>query len=317
MPRPLRIGARSSPLALAQAEHVQTAITAQHPGIPTEVVPVSGPAEHEAEECTDLTVSARAGDLERALMAGECDVALRCMKDVPGVPLTRMGTVFAAYLPRGDRRDALLNRSGLPLDRLLPGTQISTSSVRRAAFLARSHPHLAVVPIRGTVDARLAALDAGAVDALVLALSAVTSLGQWHLVAEALGVERMCPPLGAAALGLQCRADDTRTISLLAPLDDERTRREVTAERLLRHVLQSRCDAPVAGHCTTRPDGRLSLRGTVFRADGSRFLHSHQVGTDPGTLGTHVVYELLSSGARDLTTPAHIHADSSGSRLHA
>ncbi|WP_367132798.1 MULTISPECIES: hydroxymethylbilane synthase [Streptomyces] len=301
MPRPLRIGAPSSPLALAQVDQVRAAFATHHPGIRTEHVPLVAPVEREPCEGAGLLANAVTSDIEHALLGGECDVAVRCMKDVPGVPLTPMGTVFAAYLPRGDRRDALANRSGTPLDRLPPGTQIATSSVRRAAFLARSHPRLKVAPIRGTVDARLAALEAGEVSALILALSGLKSLGQWHLVAEILGVERMCPPLGAAVLGLQCRADDTKTNRLLALLDDERTRREITAERILLRVLRGRCEAPVAGHCTTRPDGRLSLRGTVFTAGGSRFLHSHQAGTDPAALGTHVGHELLSSGARDLT----------------
>ncbi|MGI5526853.1 hydroxymethylbilane synthase [Streptomyces syringium] len=315
MPRPLRIGARSSPLPLAQAEHVRAALATHHPGISTEVVPVAA-GERAAGEHPGLHAAAFSSAIEQALLAGECDVAVRSMKDVPGVPLVRVGTRFAAYLARGDRRDALVNRTGLPLGRLAPGTQISTSSVRRAALLARSHPHLKVAPIRGTVDARLAALDADVVSNLVLAASGLEHLGQRHRVAEVLGIERMCPALGAGVVGLQCRDDDTKTISLLAPLDDDRTRQEVTAERLLLHVLRGHCAAPLAGHCTTRPDGRLSLRGTVFAADGSRFLHSHQVGTDPGTLGTHVAHELLSSGARDLTAPEHVPSESSGSRLH-
>ncbi|MEU2516526.1 hydroxymethylbilane synthase [Streptomyces syringium] len=300
MPRPLRIGACSSPLSLAQAEHVRAALATHHPGIPTEVVPVTA-GEHAAGDHPGLKNAAVSSAIEQALLAGECDVAVRSMKDVPGVPLVRVGTRFAAYLPRGDRRDALVNRTGLPLDRLAPGTQIATSSVRRAAFLARGHPRLKVGPIRGPVDARLAALEADVVSNLVLAASGLEHLGQRHRVAEVLGIERMCPALGAGVVGLQCRDDDTKTLHLLAPLDDDRTRREVTAERLLLHVLQGRCDTPVAGHCTTRPDGRLSLRGTVFTPSGSRFLHSHQVGTAPGTLGTHVAHELLSSGARNLT----------------
>ncbi|MFI9311020.1 hydroxymethylbilane synthase [Streptomyces triculaminicus] len=304
MPRPLRIGARSSALSLAQASLVQAAFATHHPHIRTELVPIAAPAEREPCPDTGLKPGAVTSDIEHALLGGECDVAMRCMKDVPGVPLTPMGTVFAAYLPRGDRRDALVNRSGLTLDRLPAGTQIATSSTRRAAFLARSHPRLTVVPIRGTVDARLAALEAGAVGALILALSGLESLGQWHLVAEVLGVERMCPPLGAAALGLQCRADDTQTISLLAPLDDARTRREITAERVLLRVMQGRCEAPVAGHCTVRPDGWLSLRGTAFTADGRRFLHSHRSDGDPAALGARVAQELLNSGARDLI-PSH------------
>ncbi|MCD9145980.1 hydroxymethylbilane synthase [Streptomyces albireticuli] len=300
MPRPLRIGAPSLPLALIQVAQVQAAVATHHPGIRTEHVPLATPAQHEHHDGTGLMAGTVTSDIEHALLAGECDAAVRCMKDVPGVPLTPTGTVFAAYLPRGDRRDALVNRSGLPLDRLPPGTQIATSSVRRTALLTRSHPQLKAVPIHGTIDARLAAVESGAADASIVAFNELKNLGQWHLLAEVLGVQRMCPPLGATVLGLQCRADDTKTISRLAPLDDPRTRREITAERILLRVLRGRCETPVAGHCTTRPDGRLSLRGTAFTPDGHRTLHCHQAGTDPATLGTHVAHELLSSGARDL-----------------
>ncbi|MEV4927091.1 hypothetical protein [Streptomyces roseoverticillatus] len=137
-----------------------------------------------------------------------------------------------------------------------------------------------VESVRGNVDARLAAMEAGVVDGLIVSLCVLDRLEQRWQVAEVLGIERMCPPLGAAVVGLQCRADDARTLGHLAPLD-ERTRREITAERIVLRVLRGNCEAPVAGHCTTRPDGRLSLRGTVFAADGSRFLHSHQRAPTP------------------------------------
>ncbi|GAA0480209.1 hydroxymethylbilane synthase [Streptomyces stramineus] len=288
-------------MAQAQAEQVRAALATHHPGITTEIVL------HEPAGVTTVQKGTAVSAVEHALLKGDCDVAVRCMKDVPGVPLTPMSARFAAYLPRGDRRDALVHRAGLPLDRLPDGTRIGTSSVRRAAHLARSHPRLRVESLRGGLDARLAAMEAGVVDGLIVSVCALDRAGQRRQAAEVLGVERMCPPLGAAVVGLQCRDDDATTIGLLASLDDDRTRREVTAERVLLRVLKGRCEAPAAGHCTTRPDGRLSLRGTVFAADGSRFLHSHHIGTDPAALGTHVAHELLSSGARDLL-PAHVHA---------
>ncbi|MFI1259219.1 hypothetical protein ACH4U6_36655 [Streptomyces netropsis] len=112
MPRPLRIGARSSPLSLTQAEHVQAALTAHHPGIATGGAPGDAPAERAFSECTGLKAGVCASLLGRALIGGEGDVAVRRMNDVPGVPHTGVGTVSAAYLPRGDRRTALANRPG-------------------------------------------------------------------------------------------------------------------------------------------------------------------------------------------------------------
>ncbi|MFC4512260.1 hydroxymethylbilane synthase [Streptomyces ehimensis] len=289
----IRVGVHDGPLALARAEQVLAALEKLRPSVTLSTVPMPGPA----RTAGTSTYPSRA---EQALLDGRCDVVVRHVKDIPAVPLVRPGTVIAAYPQRGDIRDALVHPGGLPLDRLARGTTIGTTSVRRAAYLARSHPHLTVMPLLGTVDQRLKALEAGEVGALVVASHALDLLGQQHRASDWIPVERMCPPLGAAATALQCRNDDEDTIAVVGRLDDTRTRREIDAERMLRCVLQAGGHAPAAGFCITLPDGRLSLRGVLFQPDGGRFVVSHQHGTDPTDLGTTVGFDLLSSRGHHL-----------------
>jgi hydroxymethylbilane synthase len=222
------------------------------------------------------------------------------MKDVPGDRPVPAGTVFAAYLTRDDIRDALVHPAGLTLHQLPAGTRIGTSAVRRIAQLAPSWPHLKPVPIRGNANTRLAKLDAGHADALLLAVSGLQRIGHADRITQVLSVEQMCPPLGAGMLGLQCREDDTATIHAIAGLGDPNAWRQTTAERMLLHVLQGHCNSPIAGHANTEPDGRLSLHAKVFRPDGKTVLDAHEHDSDPTTLGTSVALALLRQGAREV-----------------
>ncbi|MFF4408444.1 hydroxymethylbilane synthase [Streptomyces sp. NPDC001407] len=289
----IRIGVHDAPLALAKAEQARASLEKLRPPVEVSVIPMPGPAHVSGTSTSPSPV-------EQALLDGRCDVAVRHVKDIPAVPLVRPGTVVAAYPQRGDVRDALVHPGGLPLDRLARGTTIGTTSVRRAAYLARSHPHLKVMPVLGTVDQRLKALEAGEVGALVVASHALDLLGQRYRASDWLPVERLCPPLGAAATALQCRNDDEDTVAVVGRLDDTRTRREIDAERMLRCVLLAGGHAPAAGFCITLPDGQLSLRGVLFQPDGGRFVVSHQRGTDPMDLGTAVGFDLLSSRGHHL-----------------
>ncbi|MGV9270554.1 hydroxymethylbilane synthase [Kitasatospora sp. NPDC003701] len=226
--RTIRIGARASAMSLVQVARVRADLAALHADLDTELVFLVAAGDRGPGEQAELhDRGAFTGDIEEALLSGVCDLAVHCMKDVSGDPLVTPGTVFAAYPERADIRDALIHPGGLTLDHLPPATRVGTSAVRRVAQLTRSHPHLELVPIRGTANLRLAALDAGKVDALVLAASGLARIGEEHRISEVLTVEQMCPPLGAAVLGLQCREDDTDLINLLAPLGDRATTREI------------------------------------------------------------------------------------------
>jgi hydroxymethylbilane synthase len=212
------------------------------------------------------------------------------------------GTVFAAFLKRDDIRDALVHPAGLTLDELPAGTRIGTSSVRRIAQLAISHPQLVCVPMRGNDNRRLEKLEAGEADALLLAASGLERIGEAGRITEILPVETMCPPIGAGVLALQCREDDTATIDTVSALGDTDAWREITAERMLLHVLQGHCNSPIAGYARAERDGRLSLRARVFTPDGKTVLDAHEWAgpLDPATLGTSVAVALLRQGARDL-----------------
>ncbi|GGO83816.1 hydroxymethylbilane synthase [Wenjunlia tyrosinilytica] len=299
----IRIVSRSSPMALAQVERVRTELVALRPGIRTEVVPVTTSGDRWMGDLSKLGgKGAFTKEVDAALLAGEADLAVHCIKDVPADRPLPQGTVFAAFLKRDDIRDALVHPEGLGLDDLPAGTRIGTSSVRRVAQLAISHPHLECVPMRGNANRRLDKLEAGDADALLLAVSGLERIEQTHRISEILSVETMCPPIGAGVLGLQCREDDTATIDAVAGLGDTNTWREVTAERMFLHVLQGHCNSPIAGYAKAERDGRLSLRARVFTPDGKTVLDAHEWAgpLDPATLGTSVAVALLRQGAREL-----------------
>ncbi|GAA1398730.1 hydroxymethylbilane synthase [Kitasatospora putterlickiae] len=299
----IRIVSRSSPMALAQVERVRAELAALRPGLRTEVVPVTTSGDRWMGDLARLGgKGAFTKEVDAALLAGEADLAVHCLKDVPADRPLPAGTVFAAYLRRDDIRDALVHPGGLTLDELPPGTRIGTSSVRRRAQLAASHPHLECVPMRGNANSRLAKLAAGEADALLLALSGLERIGETARIGEVLSLDTMCPPIGAGILALQCRAEDTATIDAVTGLGDHATWREASAERMFLHVLQGHCNSPIAGYARAGADGRLSLRGRVFTPDGKRVLDAHEWAgaLSPEDLGTATALALKRQGASEL-----------------
>jgi hydroxymethylbilane synthase len=227
---------------------------------------------------------------------------VHCVKDVPADRPLPAGTTFAAFLKRDDIRDALVDPGGRTLAQLPPGTRIGTSSVRRAAQLAASHPELRCVPFRGNANRRLERLAAGEADALLLAAAGLARIGRSEVITEVLPPEVMMPPIGAGILALQCRQDDAALTDLLSGLGDPDTHREATAERTFLHVLQGHCNSPIAGYARAGRGGELSLRACVFSPDGKTVLQAHEWAgrLDPATLGTSVAVALLRQGAREL-----------------
>jgi len=304
-PQLIRIGARSSPMSLAQVERVRAELAAAHPGTATEVVPFTTSGDRWSGALVELGgKGAFTREIDEALLAGEVDLAVHCVKDVPGDRPVPAGTVFAAYLKRDDLRDALVLPSGAPagltLGQLPPGTRVGTSSVRRVAQLAQRHPQLEPVPFRGNANSRLAKLDAGQADALLLAVSGLERIGRADRISQVLGVEEMMPAVGSGTLVLQCRAEDQATVGAVQALNDPETYRQTTAERMLLHVLQGHCNSPIAAFATTEFDGRLSLRARVFSPDGKTVLDAHEWDRNAHALGTSVAATLLRQGAHEV-----------------
>jgi hydroxymethylbilane synthase len=309
--RVVRIGTRSSPMALAQAERVVGLLHLSEPGVRVDVVPITSEADLWQGDLS------RAGGkglfvrrIDQMLQCGEVDVAVHCVKDIPGDQPLPEGLVFAAHLPRDDVRDVLLFPEGSDLktlDDLPAGATVATSAVRRKAQVSRARSDVNVVPVRGAVGTRIDRLDGRKetdtrFDAMVLAMSGLERLHLAYRGRQIFSVREMLPAVGAGALGLECRRDDTAVAGLLARLDDERTTREVTAERVMLHGLRGHCNSPIAGHCVTEADGQLGLRGAVFSADGTMFIDAYVRGAPhaPSTLGTRAATELLHRGGRDI-----------------
>ncbi|MFE3122258.1 hydroxymethylbilane synthase [Streptomyces hydrogenans] len=299
----IRIVSRDSPMALAQVERVRAELAALRPSITTTVLPVKTTGDKWMGDLSQVEgKGAFTKEVDAALLAGDADLAVHCVKDIPADRPLPAGTVFAAFLKRDDIRDALIHPGGLTLDELPEGTRIGTSSVRRIAQLAASHPHLECVPMRGNANRRLEKLAAGEADALLLAVAGLERIGRADVITEILSTDTMMPPIGAGVLALQCREGDTELIDTISDLGDLDAFRETQAERMLLHVLQGHCNSPIAGFARVERGGELSLRACVFSPDGKTMLNGHEWAgrLDPATLGTSVAVALLRQGAREV-----------------
>jgi hydroxymethylbilane synthase len=301
--RTIRIATRSSPMALHQAEQVAAAVETLEPRLATELVKVTTAGDRWLGDLAKLGgKGAFIKEIDAALLDHQADLAVHCLKDIPGDIPVPEGLAFAGYLPREDVRDAVISRSGAPLAELPEGSVVGTSSVRRGAQLRLHYPHLRIEPLRGNVNTRLMRLDEAHFDVLIAAVSGLRRVDQAGRITEILPLETMCPPIGAGIIALQCRVDDTRVLELGARLNDSDTNRQADAERAMLHALQGHCNSPIAGYATTDPTGRLSLRGRVFSLDGAQWIDSHHWGVpeDPRALGFFVGSDLLRQGARAL-----------------
>ncbi|MGH3866248.1 MAG: hydroxymethylbilane synthase [Pseudonocardiaceae bacterium] len=305
----VRIGTRSSPMALHQAEQVATALEALDPTVTTELVKITTSGDQWMGDLAKLGgKGAFVREIDRNLLDGSVDLAVHCLKDIPGDVPVPEGLALAAYLPREDIHDAVISRTGDPLAQLPAGAIIGTSAVRRAAQLRLHYPHVEIKPLRGNVNTRLMRLDAGHFDAIVAAVAGLYRVNEAERITEILPLHTMCPAIGAGIIALQCRATDADVYALGARLNDAETHRHATAERAMLHALQGHCNSPIAGCASTEPNGKLSLRATVFSLDGSQWLDSHHWGVaeEPAALGYFVGADLLRQGARALIdTIAH------------
>jgi len=305
LPSPLRIGTRGSPLALIQANAVRTALVgAGADPDALEIVPIRT----SGDRVRDRALAEVGGkglftkELETALAERHIDVAVHSMKDVP--TWLPDGLAIAALLPREDPRDVLLVARRLgPIRRIadLPhGARVGTAALRRQAQLLHRRPDLRIALLRGNVETRLAKLEAGEVDATLLALAGLRRLGIAVDPDAILAADELVPAVAQGAIGAEVRADDAATRALVARLDDRPTSLAVGAERAMLAVLDGSCRTPIGGLAVL--DGaRLALDGLVATADGSALHRRREIGDagDPLALGRAVGHALRAVAGPD------------------
>src|SRR6185503_15984526 len=291
----LVIATRRSPLALWQANHVKERLAALQPGVRVELLPLST----RGDELLDQRLDQAGGkglfvkELESAMAEGRADLAVHSMKDVPAeLP---PGFVLAAITRREDPRDALLSNKYARLADMPHGAVLGTSSLRRGAQALERYPHLEVRLLRGNVETRIAKLDRGEYDAIVLAVAGLARLGLVGRIRARLEPEESLPAPGQGALGIECRADNAELVALLGALADADSAACVRAERAVSRALGGSCALPLAAFATKEP--RLRLRALVASADGRHIVRAEQTGSDPEGVGAAVVAELLRQGA--------------------
>jgi hydroxymethylbilane synthase len=294
----IRIATRKSPLALWQTEHVAALLRAAHPGIEVSLVPMST----RGDDVLDRSLAAIGGkglflkELELAMLRREADCAVHSLKDVP----MELDAPFAlsAILERADPADAFISNLYLSLDALPQGARVGTSSLRRQAQLRARRPDLQLIDLRGNVNTRLAKLDAGDYDAIVLACAGLQRLGFHDRIRVRLAAPEWLPAPAQGAIALECRAEDRELHELLMALDHGPTRLCVEAERAMNLALHGSCHVPVAAQAGLRGDS-LVLDGLVGSAAEGRVVRARVEGK-PALhldLGRTLAQDLLALGA--------------------
>lgn len=294
----IRIATRRSPLALWQAEYVRDALLAHNPGLRVELVGIAT----KGDKILDVPLAKIGGkalfvkELETAMLDGEADLAVHSMKDVPmEFP---SGLFLPVICPREDPRDAFVSNQYQSLDELPLGACVGTSSLRRQCQLRSQRPDLRIADLRGNVGTRLAKLDNGEFDAIILAAAGLIRLQLGERIRQLLPTELSLPAGGQGAVGIECREGDKRILDLLAPLHDQDTADRVIAERALNKRLNGGCQVPIA--CFAELDGdQLHLRGLVGSSDGKQLLRTEIRGhrSEAEQLGIQAAEHLLAQGA--------------------
>ncbi|MFZ9810610.1 MAG: hydroxymethylbilane synthase [Burkholderiaceae bacterium] len=290
------IASRESRLAMWQAEHVQSLLQ-KSSGQPVTILGMTT----RGDQILDKTLSKVGGkglfvkELETALAEGRAHLAVHSLKDVP-MELPE-GFELAAVMLREDPRDAFVSSEFESLEALPKGAVVGTSSLRRESQLRHRFPHLNIVPLRGNLDTRLAKLDRGEMQAIILAAAGLKRLGLVQRIRQVIAPELMLPAAGQGALGIEIRAGDQASQTLVSSLADTNTFEEVRAERAVSRALGGSCQVPLAAYCTREADGQLRLRARLGMPDGS-VLHAVDLkGKDPEALGMQAAQDLRGMGA--------------------
>ncbi len=298
---PIRIATRQSPLALWQAEFVKASLIRLHPDLEVKLVPMVT----KGDIILDTPLAKVGGkglfvkELEQAMLNGHADLAVHSMKDVPVEFPEGLGLVTICV--REDPRDAFVSNHYENIDALPKGAVVGTSSLRRQCQLREARPDLIVKDLRGNVGTRLGKLDNGEYDAIILASAGLKRLNLHDRIQTEITPEQMLPAVGQGAVGIECRLDDERLRTLLAPLADPDTTSRVLCERAMNNRLQGGCQVPIGSYAEI-VRGQIHLRALVGEPDGSEIIRGEISGKieDAERLGQILADELLSRGAREI-----------------
>jgi len=301
MPRTITIGTRGSKLALWQADWVKSSLQSTHPSLPVDIVIIKT----KGDKILDVPLAKVGGkglfvkEIEEALLDGRIDLAVHSMKDMPSV--IPPGLCIGAVPDRETHNDVIVSKSGSPFAELVSGAKIGTSSLRRAAQLRHARPDIEIVPLRGNLDTRLLKVQAGNLDAIVVAAAGMKRLKMTQQITEYLDESIMLPAVAQGALCVETRDDDTDTRELIKKLDHPETRAAVLGERAFLSRLGGSCQVPIAGY-GKRADDRYVLKGLVADPDGSVMIKDALSGDMAQTeqIGTALAEQLLARGAGEI-----------------
>ncbi len=294
----IRIATRQSPLALWQAEHVAELLEQAFPNVTTELVKMVT----RGDKILDAPLAKVGGkglfvkELEQGMLEGEADIAVHSMKDVP-IEFPE-GLHLAAILTREDPTDAFVSNQYKSFSELPTRARIGTSSLRRECQLKQHLPEAEVLPLRGNVNTRLAKLDAGEYDAIILASAGLKRLGMGDRITQTLDTSVSLPAVGQGAIGIECRVDDVEINQMLAALHDQVTGVCVKAERAMNTRLNGGCQVPIAGFAILQQT-QVFMRGLVGSPDGQVIYRAERAGSieQAESLGQQIAEDLLSQGA--------------------
>jgi len=301
----VRIGTRSSPLAMWQAEFIRDSLLTQHPGLTVELVKIStiGDRDRNSPLAAVGGMGLFTKEIQKALLEKQIDIAVHSLKDLPTAQPD--GLTLGAIPEREEVADALISPKYKQIKNLPQGARVGTSSLRRKAQLLNIRPDLQVEPVRGNVETRMNKALEGEMDAVVLAYAGLHRLGFDQNITEHLAPPDFLPAVGQGALGVECRKDDELALGLLKPLNHWKTRASVLAERHLLRLLEGGCMIPLSAWGRVTPDGLFHLAGRVFSLDGQKMVGAEAVGSsgsvdDPEALGAEVADLLLRQGAAEI-----------------
>ena len=300
--RTLKIATRKSPLALWQANFVKQQLELHHPGLLVTLVPMST----QGDKILDTPLAKIGGkglfvkELEQAMLENRADIAVHSMKDVPVEFPEGLG--LAVICQREIPFDAFVSNHFASVNALPEGAIVGTSSLRRQCQLRALRPDVVIRDLRGNVNTRLAKLDAGEYDAIILAAAGLRRLEKEGRITALLPPEFSLPANGQGAVGIECRLDDVATRALLAPLEHAQTRYCVSAERAMNRALQGGCQVPIGAFAEMQDNDHIWLRGLVGAVDGSQIIHGDISGPKEQAeeLGKLLAEQLLAQGADDI-----------------